>query len=293
MKILYSRGRVFISQLAHRPSPVCAIFVCRHGAEMSETFHDSSFSQRVAAKLPPRMALLSLPQEIKEEIIGYVDSSRDLLNLALTNRLFNATIIPAHLEYRTVRCSIASRGATALWKAIISKESLAQKIRKLDIRSHSPKLSLTWASLQRRLPAGFPPEFSPSDQTSAYRSREEIEELFISALENMVNLTSFSWNQCSLCGEQGSDLWSALKGCRNLKELRVEDTRYTSSDLGQYDILDAERPIPILDSTVCLFWSQYPPPYSRLSIDVRPVWPCRFQFQIRLIFCFQILHLTI
>jgi hypothetical protein len=224
------------------------------------------------------------PQEVIDEIVGWVDSPRDLFNLALANRILKETIIPAHLEYRSIRARIDD--GYAFWKAASSNKALAQKIGKLEIQA--TRRSFTWATpLPPRLPAAFPlGVWQPEDQSEERTATDSLQEicklegLFIAALKNMVNLTTFCWSRSSLVGNWANELWSILKECPNLKELRAADS--PSADL--YSVMVPTSLIPrkgsIWGSTVCLlFLPQYLSPYSTLSVrsDFRSIWSYSFQ----------------
>ena len=71
-----------------------------------------------------------LPQELLDEIIGLIEGPGDLLSLSLTSRAFSHLIIPWHIEYRWIRCSILR---TNVWVALSKYPRLAARLRKLEL----------------------------------------------------------------------------------------------------------------------------------------------------------------
>lgn len=94
------------------------------------------------------MSLASISTELLENIIGNIDLPIELLNLALTSRSFHSLIVPNHIQFRDIRCSINQRN---LWKLLIEKPLLASNIRVLHLVIHRKHLNATIES--PRLPA--------------------------------------------------------------------------------------------------------------------------------------------
>lgn len=74
-------------------------------------------------------AVISTP-ELSESIVSHVDSEADLLHLALTCSYFCSIIIPRHLHYRTIRCSMLE--GFRLWRRLAHDKNLAQNVRSFE-----------------------------------------------------------------------------------------------------------------------------------------------------------------
>ncbi|GJJ11174.1 hypothetical protein Clacol_005406 [Clathrus columnatus] len=79
---------------------------------------------------------LVLPVEIYDEIIYFITSTKDLLNVALTCRQLCALIIPDHIDYRVVVCSTFD---SFVWEHFLNNPRLAKRMHSIkldDIKFH-------------------------------------------------------------------------------------------------------------------------------------------------------------
>ncbi|GJJ12803.1 hypothetical protein Clacol_007048 [Clathrus columnatus] len=121
-----------------------------------------------------------------DEIPYHIDSTEDLLSLALTCRTFKKLIIPNHLEYRYIRCSLHRQD---VWKFFESQRRLTRGIRFVElIDGPSKNICL--------LPRVFDDTDLDNTQVdpSGSITDEEIA-LFIKSLSYMTLLKGFSWEQ--------------------------------------------------------------------------------------------------
>lgn len=72
-----------------------------------------------------------LPPELLELIVSHITLEHDLLSLALTCSQLCGTIIPRHLHYRSIRCSILE--GFRLWKLFSRDRDLARNVRRLEV----------------------------------------------------------------------------------------------------------------------------------------------------------------
>jgi hypothetical protein len=202
------------------------------------------------------MLILELPFETLEEIIGYLDKPADLFNLASASKLLASVIIPRHLQYRIISCRLDTH---SVWKQLSDDRSLAQNVRKLEIQRDQ------WGYAYRqpdrlRVPVDLEPTYVPvlgRDFSEDGLEKERCLELeLISALKNMSNLTHFKWDRApplidARSGGETEDLWAALKGCSDLRELSVVDAGDHS--MLEHWALDSDGRFlkPIWDSNVC------------------------------------------
>lgn len=83
---------------------------------------------------------IPFPLELWEEIVYSVDSSRDLLSLALVSKFFDSIIIPHHIQYRNICCDLRR---TYVWAHLIDNRRRTKGIRCLklvDEREHGTQL---------------------------------------------------------------------------------------------------------------------------------------------------------
>ena len=85
------------------------------------------------------MDLSTLPIEMLEGIISELDLPIDLFHLALTCSRLASVVIPRHLYYRVIQCSIES--GSRLWEALTKDRNLAQNVRTLELNRPSARLS--------------------------------------------------------------------------------------------------------------------------------------------------------
>jgi hypothetical protein len=186
-----------------------------------------------------------LPVETLEEIVNLVDEPRDLFNLASACRILARIIIPRHLQYRVIRCRL---NTSTVGKQLSMDKLLARNVRILELQQ-DPKDDRP-ADPRLRIPRGL--EFAETyeshplrryDHAASLEREYDLELRLISSIKNMSNLTHFKWNRDPpLIGDRSpqGDVWMALKGCRELRELDaldVESTRrvYRNHALNNFD----------------------------------------------------------
>ncbi|GJJ16156.1 hypothetical protein Clacol_010436 [Clathrus columnatus] len=117
---------------------------------------------------------------IWEEIVYFLDSTRDLFSLALTCHAFKELIIPDHLHYRNLCIDIRM---TNVWEFLKSQPRLAKSVRSIK--------------LSNRAKERLPPTLSGLTEKIRYHvpiSHKDIA-LFKSAISHMPLLRECSWGQ--------------------------------------------------------------------------------------------------
>lgn len=208
-----------------------------------------------------------VPFEVLDAVISELDSRADLLALALASSYFHSMVIPRHLHYRVVRCSITE--GLHLWRAFICDKTLARNVRVLEIESHDPRSIGGPLAPMRRFPSDFPPARLPlfmlNPREPTLLNHEKIagpqelelgrdftvlkacERVFLEALKNMTSLVRFQWGYvhpdpciAAKCDFGKQDVWMILSSIPTLRDLEVADLhRDTNQD-------------PIYESAVCL-----------------------------------------
>ncbi|KAF8182896.1 hypothetical protein BJ912DRAFT_561190 [Pholiota molesta] len=81
---------------------------------------------------PSKPAYLNeIPFDLKDKILGLIDTPRHLLSMALVSKDWAALIIPDHIEYRILYTHL-SRGY--LWDHLAIRADLAKNIRRIQFR---------------------------------------------------------------------------------------------------------------------------------------------------------------
>jgi len=199
-----------------------------------------------------------LPFEVTDKIVSEVDSPADLLALALTSSYFCSAVIPRHLHYRVIRCSITE--GLHLWRAFIYDKALARNVRVLEIESHDPNGLHGSLAPSLRFPSDFPPAQLPLSMVNPREpillNHEKItgpqelelgsdstvlkacERIFLEALRNITSLVRFQWgyvhpDPCIVAKSDfgKEDVWMILSSIPTLRDLEVGDWhRDTSHD---------------------------------------------------------------
>lgn len=144
-------------------------------------------------------------------LIEFIDHPKDLIAFALTARSLHAVIVPRHIDYRRISCTVSFE---RVWKHLLDTPSACSRIRYLDIRFPN----------QIRIPRMC--ETGSNLQTSSMRGRSYI--FFLQALSKMINLKVFKFDTA------GRITWgipAAIEkmGCE-LEELEVHVKGMPSAD---------------------------------------------------------------
>ncbi|GJJ14396.1 hypothetical protein Clacol_008660 [Clathrus columnatus] len=117
---------------------------------------------------------------IWEEIANLLDSTKDLLSLALTCHTFKELIIPDHLYYRHLSIDIRMK---SVWEFLERRPGLAKSVRSIKLSNLSTgRLPPALSGLTVKIPSHIP----VSDSDIA---------IFKSAISNMPLLKEFSWGR--------------------------------------------------------------------------------------------------
>ncbi|KIJ40703.1 hypothetical protein M422DRAFT_32140 [Sphaerobolus stellatus SS14] len=127
--------------------------------------------------------LQSLPPELVEPIIADIDSTADLLSLALTCKALYGIIVPFHLHFRKINLNI---GVTplALWYGIIAKPRLSSMFRTFHSHGDPHKEQVFY-------PSSLVQEgetYLPSTETSP-----GIADVFLRAISQLTGLVKFNY----------------------------------------------------------------------------------------------------
>lgn len=185
------------------------------------------------------MTILSLPDELLDNVVSEIELPSDLLHLALVSSRFSNLIIPRHLQYRWIRCpSLHSTNDLDLWKTLAYNRSLAGNVRYLGVGCHT-------ADALSPVP-DLPSDQQAHDNTLAPASTEQedidgigvapthsfglsCERWFERALGNMVNLVDFKWGAFdpsvpqTVALAKADNVWNILASIPTLRYLEVND----------------------------------------------------------------------
>ncbi|GJJ14278.1 hypothetical protein Clacol_008542 [Clathrus columnatus] len=132
---------------------------------------------------------MNFPPELFLHIIHQIDQPKDLLSLALTNRIFCTTIIPDHMDYRQIWCEVDK---DEVWNHLLEQRSRCQAIRTLIVDN----------SEKRYIPRRCYDEFKSnniSDPSPGLGFRRMFsQQKFCEALSRMSNLRTL---KCALSDE--------------------------------------------------------------------------------------------
>lgn len=150
----------------------------------------------------------SLPPELIDHVIQNVISPRDLLQLALTCRIFASIIIPNHIEYRQLSYQLYSKGTTTLWKHLSTKPLQCSRISELELEL----LHTRDEPLSFKLPKGFGDDIPYGQDPQGVRFLSDI----CTALELMSSLCSLELaiGFGSRYGEPVNEKFEAIQAAR-------------------------------------------------------------------------------
>ncbi|GJJ12784.1 hypothetical protein Clacol_007029 [Clathrus columnatus] len=124
----------------------------------------------------------SLPlHTIWDDIAFLLESTKDLLSLALTCHTFKDLVIPDHLKYRHISCDIRSPN----WKLLENRPRLARGIRSIELAEDS-------AMEDVRLPRT--PDLSYEYKRHTKVTNDKMT-LFTNSISHMTLLREFTWTQ--------------------------------------------------------------------------------------------------
>ncbi|KAF6753589.1 hypothetical protein DFP72DRAFT_900928 [Ephemerocybe angulata] len=100
-----------------------------------------ALSAVASAQVKPTFAgIVFQPTEILDSIMAYLDSKRDLLNVALCCKHLHDVVFPRHFEYRVIRCKVSS---ISVWNHLLVNHSLARNVRRLEIVDERSSVAVT------------------------------------------------------------------------------------------------------------------------------------------------------
>ncbi|KAL0957834.1 hypothetical protein HGRIS_000019 [Hohenbuehelia grisea] len=187
---------------------------------------------------------VALPPEIRDYIASFIQNTAELLALAMTCRNWKSTIIPQHLEYRVIRCSMFS----GVWQHLAENPRLAKNVTQLFVtlrRGQYPVPHLLPSTLYKQLPIRRTME-------AAFYQESIIACCY--ALKVMKNLHLIQWtalpeesytNGTSFEG----DIWTAVQQLPDLESLSFNfqcalDTRrgiYNQPDCSLWSVSNLRR----------------------------------------------------
>ncbi|GJJ12794.1 hypothetical protein Clacol_007039 [Clathrus columnatus] len=158
-----------------------------------------------------------------DEIASHIDSTNDLLSLALTCYIFKELIIPDHLEFRHIRCDFRRKD---VWESLSSRPRPTRGIRILDL-IYEPEESV-------RLPRSLGRDKPDRALHINVSVTGENIKLFKDALSCMTYLTVFSWRQYKASFPEIIDISRVLTNTTHCLEALCIDFYWMSA-------LDADR----------------------------------------------------
>lgn len=206
------------------------------------------------------MHILHCPLEILDQLALALEDPHDLLSLSLTCKTWKRIILPSHIEFRCIRCTL---NELWLWKLLSQKQHLASGIRKLAILS--PANSAMNKSVPRSTQI-----IAQKQNTTLTKLTEEEEtpaiKCVIRAIEYMVHLQEFCWDD-SVCFNDDiysqMDLLQVLGNCRSISRVQLPSFKKST-------------PRPIVDTSVfislfvCLNNMAYTLSFARLDSVLLP-----------------------
>lgn len=158
---------------------------------------------------PTFVGLVFQPTEILDKIMSYLDSRRDLLNVALCCKQLHDVVFPRHFEYRVIRCKVSS---ISVWNHLITNHGLARNVRKLEIideRSSTtlvPKAGGNSLVVPRGIVKRDTDLESTDDELVMHRKQEKY---LCRALREMTGLKEIKWS-CNHSPISIDHVWPAL-----------------------------------------------------------------------------------
>jgi len=135
------------------------------------------------------------PLDVQHSIMETIDSPKDLLSLALSSKHYYQLIVPYHLQFRILRCSVQR---THVWTKLSTKKHLCSRFRRLEITHRfQPRDSEDFLIF----PACLEDETSDSNEYSAYldhqhhdeTQRKSIIDKIVEVCRSMWRIQEFHW----------------------------------------------------------------------------------------------------
>jgi hypothetical protein len=178
---------------------------------------------------PSKPAYLNeIPFDLKDKILGLIDSPRHLLSMALVSKDWAALIIPDHIEYRILYTHL-SRGY--LWDHLAIRADLAKNIRRIQFRKDG----------EGEL---YPVTLCPVPKDSHNIASSKI----IEAFQNFTSLESLAWPVGPyFCNPTlPKHIFSSLLQFQNLEELRLGQI------VGELELADVEPVSTLIHHPYCV-----------------------------------------
>ncbi|GJJ12814.1 hypothetical protein Clacol_007059 [Clathrus columnatus] len=158
---------------------------------------------------------------IWDEIAYLIGSTKDLLSLALTCRIFKKLIIPDHLEYRHIRYDLCR---TDVWMSLCDRPRLAKGIRSVKLVC----MAGPFVRLPRAL-SGAPGGRHRAGRITCQLTDKELA-MIRSSLSKMLSLKSFVWTPSYILPQVVFDILKTLTSeIQFLEELSINFMRLMSS----------------------------------------------------------------
>ncbi|KAJ2928194.1 hypothetical protein H1R20_g8911, partial [Candolleomyces eurysporus] len=181
-----------------------------------------TLSTVVSAQTKPIISgLVYQPTEILDSIMSYLDSKRDLLNVALCCHHLHDVIFPRHFEYRFIRCKVSS---ISVWNHLLVNHSLARNVRRLEIVDERSSASTAIMPRGMVVPRGITKRDTDLESTDDELGMHKKQERYLAlALQRMSGLKELKWS-CNHSPISIEHIWPALlMRCTTLDTLEIAD----------------------------------------------------------------------
>jgi hypothetical protein len=176
----------------------------------------------VSAQAKPIISgLVYQPTEILDSIMSFLDSKRDLLNVALCCKHLHDVVFPRHFEYRFIRCKVSS---ISVWNHLLVNHSLARNVRRLEIVDERSSASTAIMPRGMVVPRGITKRDTDLESTDDELSMHKKQERYLGlALQRMSGLKELKWS-CNHSPISIEHIWPALlMRCTTLDTLEIAD----------------------------------------------------------------------
>ncbi|KAJ2917923.1 hypothetical protein MD484_g2482, partial [Candolleomyces efflorescens] len=172
-----------------------------------------------AQTMPIISGLVYQPTEILDSIMSFLDSKRDLLNVALCCKHLHDVVFPRHFEYRFIRCKVSS---LSVWNHLLVNHSLARNVRRLEIVDERSSASTMPRGMI--VPRGITKRDTDLESTDDELGMHKKQERYLGlALQMMSGLKELKWS-CNHSPISIEHIWSALSmRCTTLDTLEIAD----------------------------------------------------------------------
>lgn len=170
------------------------------------------------------------PVEILNYIFFFVEDPRDLLQIGLSSKQFCSIVIPHHIDYRRIICTL---GHVELWKRLIRHPALGSQLASLEFLLPQKRTSFT-------LPRSLLDDDSSADDDER-TSGDNYLQLASKAMHTMPHLRRFRIQNCTSSDALG--IFPTLQA--RCKELQVLEIAYDPPD-GESTFALAISPVRVL-----------------------------------------------